>query len=199
MSGRSVDFNGLVDVKLNERPRSTATRCSRGSFYLTFEEGSSRRLICPNKAVREQFFRIYFERIRGIGALRFDRRTMDPAMCALANGDIEPFLRTVSETLRLKIGLHGISHLNEMALETAFLMAADLTGDFDVRAEPEAQGSGYADLYFAPKPDSRAQCAYMLELKYLPKKSARASTIEAKMAQARSTRALCGGSSLYDR
>lgn len=188
MSSRSVEFNGLVDVNLNERDALDRDSLLSVLFYfgyLTFEKGSSRRLVCPNKAVREQFFRIYFERIRSIGSIRFDRRALRPAVEAMVNGDFEPFLKAVSETLRIKIGLHGIGRLNEMALETAFLMAGELTGDFDVKAEPEAQGMGFADLYFAPKPGSRARCAYMLELKHLPKKSASHSAIEAKMMQAR--------------
>ena len=155
--------------------------------YLTFSKDSENLLVCPNKAVREQFFRMYFQYLAEVGKVVFTANELRGEFEAMRAGDLHPFVKSVGERMQEKIGVHGLSKLSEMVIEVGLLMAADKNYAYQVTAESESHGRGFMDLLFVPRPEcsSSCACAYVLELKYLPKGHASASEIDAKAAEAR--------------
>lgn len=187
--GQKIDFNGLVSFNLNRNEALSHYVLLSILFYLgylTFSEHSNKELVCPNWSIREKFFRMYFERITRIGPVVFDRNAMHPAFDALSQGDILPFLEETANTLKAQICTHGFSFMSETALKTAFLMAAQPSIQFAKleKADKEAFDLGYTSLVFEPKPGAQAKNAFLLELKYLPKKSASPAQIEKKLNEA---------------
>ena len=155
--------------------------------YLTFSRDSESRLVCPNKAVREQFFRMYFQYLSDVGAVYFSANDLREEFFAMQEGDIEPFVRSVRDRLQEKIGVHGLSKLSEMVLQVGLLMAADKNYAYQVTAETESHGRGFTDLLFLPRAEcaSRCRCAFVLELKYLAKGKATEKAIAAKVEEAK--------------
>lgn len=191
LSGRPV-FLPALSQSLNFNSKTTFGRNDVLSLlfymgYLTFSKDSENLLVCPNKAVREQFFRMYFQYLTEFGKVIFTANELSSEFSDMQKGDLEPFVRSVRDRMQAMIGVHGLSKLSEMVLEVGLLMAADKNYAYKVTAETEAHGRGFTDLLFVPRPECVASCncAYVLELKYLPKKHASEREIAVKTAEAR--------------
>ena len=189
LAGRPIAFPVLADsLNLNQRnsfnePELLSTLFYLG--YLTYAPGQTKQLVCPNKAIREQFFGYYFKKLNHLRDVTFTGGEIKEEAMALNKGNMEPFVRAASERLTRNVGLHALTHLSETALQFYLLAAAGATSDFKVTAEEEARGKGYADLVFRPTEASGVDFMYLLELKYLPKsKEPRATDLEKLMTEA---------------
>lgn len=149
--------------------------------YLTFREGSEDKLVAPNKAVLSQFYAYWLNRVEDI-PFRLLASTVRQTLVALREGNIRPLLELVSHELTETSGLHALAHLNESSIQTAIQMALSLTSDYKVKAEPEAFGVGYVDLYMEPAVGEGAK--FLLELKYLKTKGT-ASQVKSALASAK--------------
>lgn len=189
LAGRPIAFPVLADsLNLNQRNNFNEPELLSTLFYLgylTYAPGQAKQLVCPNKAIREQFFGYYFKKLNHLRDVTFTGGEIKEEAMALNKGNMEPFVRAAAERLTRNVGLHALTHLNETALQFYLLAAAGATSDFKVTAEEEARGKGYADLVFRPTEASGLDFMYLLELKYLPKsKEPKAADLEKLMVEA---------------
>lgn len=189
LAGRPIAFPVLADsLNLNQRNSFNESELLSTLFYLgylTYAPGQTKQLVCPNKAIREQFFGYYFKKLNHLKDVTFTGGEIKEEAMALNKGNMEPFVRAAAERLTRNVGLHALTHLNETALQFYLLAAAGATSDFKVTAEEEARGRGYADLVFRPTEASRLDFMYLLELKYLPKsKEPKAADLKKLMTEA---------------
>ena len=189
LAGRPIAFPVLADsLNLNQRNSFNESELLSTLFYLgylTYAPGQTKQLVCPNKAIREQFFGYYFKKLNHLKDVTFTGGEIKEEAMALNKGNMEPFVRAAAERLTRNVGLHALTHLNETALQFYLLAAAGATSDFKVTAEEEARGKGYADLVFRPTEASRLDFMYLLELKYLPKsKEPKAADLKKLMTEA---------------
>ena len=189
LAGRPIAFPILADsLNLNQRNNFNEPELLSTLFYLgylTYAPGQAKQLVCPNKAIREQFFGYYFKKLNHLKDVTFTGGEIKVEAMALNQGHMEPFVRAAAARLTRNVGLHALTHLNETALQFYLLAAAGATSDFRVTAEEEARGKGYADLVFRPTEASGLDFMYLLELKYLPKgKEPKAADLEKLMSEA---------------
>lgn len=136
--------------------------------YLTYCLDSYNKLVCPNKAIRLQFFEYYFERLKGFH-LHFAGLNLVRPFEAMRKGDISPFLRFFEQKLQESSGIHATTHLSESSLQFGICYALLTNSDYQVSMETEARGKGYCDMVLEPLPNSRAEFSFLLELKYVKK------------------------------
>lgn len=189
LAGRPIAFPVLADsLNINQRNNFNEPELLSTLFYLgylTYAPGQTKQLVCPNKAIREQFFGYYFKKLNHLRDVTFTGGEIKEEAMALNKGNMEPFVRAAAARLTRNVGLHALTHLNETALQFYLLAAAGATSDFKVTAEEEARGKGYADLVFRPTEASGSDFMYLLELKYLPKgKEPKAADLSKLMSEA---------------
>lgn len=189
LAGRPIAFPVLADsLNINQRNNFNEPELLSTLFYLgylTYAPGQTKQLVCPNKAIREQFFGYYFKKLNHLRDVTFTGGEIKEEAMALNKGNMEPFVRAAAARLTRNVGLHALTHLNETALQFYLLAAAGATSDFKVTAEEEARGKGYADLVFRPTEASGLDFMYLLELKYLTKgKEPKAADLSKLMSEA---------------
>lgn len=171
--GKKISLTQLSDkINLNTQNQFSENDVLSILFYLgylTYASDGSGDLICPNKVVREQFFNLYFKRLSSGRSSEISAFKMQREFESLKQGDAELFMRYVASRLKSLMGVEGLKHLSEMAIETAYLMVLDKSSDFRIKAETEAHGEGFCDLLVEALPEGKARCSYIIEFKYLPK------------------------------
>ena len=135
--------------------------------YLTWSNGSSSQLCCPNKTMRELFIKFYFNRIYNQTDLRFDRNDVEAAAFKKLNdGDIKPLLTYVSHMLTL--ACPQAAGFNGRFLQLATLMAFTANSKYKVWTEQEAFARGHSDLFIEEKNrNTLDRRCYLMEFKYL--------------------------------
>ncbi len=142
--------------------------------YLTWSKESNNQLCCPNKAMREQFFKYYFKMIDSHAALSFEKNSMvDEAYAEIDKGNLKPLISYVAIKLSLESSFAIATGFNEHCVQIATLMAFIANTKYQVFAEQEAFGKGRSDLFIEEKdsssPDKRC---FLVEFKYLKKSDA---------------------------
>lgn len=152
--------------------------------FLTFSGESPDRLICPNAAVKEVFFKYWFRWIGQLDGLSFPSTDLQSALERLEAGDIEPFLTFVSERMTQCAGTHAHIHMNEAVIQFAVSMAVNVAWHYKATAEEEALGAGFTDLILRPTQKHPKAAGWLIEFKYLKKSEATPDAIAAKLAEA---------------
>lgn len=104
MTGRSAklpigDISPSVNLNSSERfSRNDLLSVLFFMGYLTYSSNSYGQLVCPNKAIRMQFFEYYFEKLKGFH-LHFAGFDLVKPFEAMRKGDITPFLRYFEQKL----------------------------------------------------------------------------------------------------
>lgn len=183
MTGKSSELPlGAISPAVN---LNSAERFSRNDLlsvlffmgYLTYSAEAYNELVCPNKAIRLQFFEYYFEKLKGFH-LHFSGASLLKAFEAMRSGDIVPFLRVFERKLQESSGIHAVTHLSESSLQFGIRYALLTNSDYQVSMETEARGKGYSDVFLEPLQNSGVEFAYLLELKYIKKSASSPKTIQ---------------------
>lgn len=135
--------------------------------FLTFAPNDKNRLICPNQAVKEQFFRFWFQRICRFKNPYLPAEDLKSAEKCLTAGNIRPLLDFVSAMLGRSAGAHIHAHLNETAIQLAALMAMSTSDTYQATAEEEALGAGFTDLVLRPREEHPEATGWLIEFKYV--------------------------------
>lgn len=189
MTGESVglpvgDVSPFVNLNSSERfSKNDLLSVLFFMGYLTYCSDSYGRLICPNKAIRMQFFEYYFEKLKGFH-LNFVGSDLVKPFEAMRKGDVIPFLRFFERKLKESSGIHATTHLSESCLQFGIRYALLTNPDYQVSMEMEARGRGYCDMVLEPLPNSPAQFSYLLELKYVKKAAASPKAIQSARQEA---------------
>ncbi len=137
--------------------------------YLTYAAGSRAELVVPNRAMRQQFFDVYFQYLRGVDDWSASVRTsFSAALQALEAGDPKPLAESVAQRLAQCCGRQKGLFLRESDYLTALLMVTSYAPDVETIAELEVRNgvSGVADVLLKSRTGGNS---YLFELKYLPK------------------------------
>lgn len=96
------------------------------------------------------------------------------ALDALVAGNPEPLFRVTCDRFTAASGLHAYAHLKESDFQTLLIGAFSFTNAYTVTSEVEVRGEdrGFIDILAVPTVGSRAQSAYLVEVKYLSPKNA---------------------------
>ena len=153
--------------------------------FLTFSTDSQNCLVCPNRVVKELFFKYWFWRFEHLQQeVDFPNDPQKPAVAALTRGEVPPPLVFVADALSQSIGVHALTHLNETAIQMAVHMAVNTNSTYKVTAEEEALGVGHADLILRPNKQYPDAAGWLIEFKYLKPSEITPQTINAKLAEA---------------
>ncbi len=142
--------------------------------YLTWSSDNSTQLCCPNKAMREQFFKYYFNMIDDHASINFERNSIiDAAYAELDKGNLKPLISYVATKLSLETSFAIAAGFNERCVQIATLMAFIANSKYKVWAEQEAFGKGRSDLFIEEKDNlSLDRRCFLVEFKYLKKSDA---------------------------
>ena len=149
--------------------------------YLTYREGEDDALVCPNKAVLNQFFCYYFDYLKKV-ELRFNRSKLPEVVRDLKDGSIVELMRWISETLKAACGQHAAPYFPEINLQIAAAFALLPTSEFSVQIEPEAHGKGFMDLLIRPTDSRSGASAIIVEFKMVKAKAPKAAVDKALQA-----------------
>ena len=153
--------------------------------FLTFSADNAKYLVCPNRAVKELFFKYWFWRVEHLQQeVNFFQDDQKQAVASLAGGDVRPLLQFVAEALSQSVGVHALTHLNETAIQMAVHMAVNTNSVYKVTAAEEALGVGHADLVLRPNPQHPDAAGWLIEFKYLRKSEAKQPAIDSKLSEA---------------
>ncbi len=168
--GKQLEFGGFGDsINLNLKNQFSNEDTLAVLYYLgylTYSSEDATHLVCPNKAVRSQFFNYLLKYIATIN-FGLQASSVKSTVASMTQGDIRPLLELVMKHLRDGTGIHALTHFNESNIQTAIKLAVSLTTDYSVRMDAEATGAGISDLVLRPVQGSGA--SYLMELKYLKK------------------------------
>ena len=152
--------------------------------FLTLSSEEPETLVCPNRAVKDLFFQYWFWRVEHLQELDFPVERLKKIMATLANGEAYPLFEFVSEALSNAVGVHALSHLNEIAIQMATYMAVNTNSIYKGAAEEEALGVGFTDLILRPNEKHPDAVGWVMEFKYLKKSEATEQAVAAKIAEA---------------
>ena len=150
--------------------------------FLTFSPVGARRMACPNRVLKDLFYRYWCWRFGNMMDFGFPVKRREIAIEALAAGDVRPILELVSETLSRAVGVHA--HVDETAIQFALAMALNTSAHYCVTLEEEALGVGFTDLMLKPSSENSDIPGWIIELKYVKKSETTEQIIEAKIAEA---------------
>lgn len=181
-----IPFTGrLKTLNLNQASQFDASSLLSAMFYLgflTYAPGKARALVIPNRAVSIQFFEYFLKHILQTEKYEFVAADFLDAIQALVAGNPRPLFRVTCDRFTASGGLHACAHLKESDFQTLLIGAFNFTNAYTVASEKEVRGEekGYVDILAVPSPGSRADTAYLVEVKYLsPKKATESAKAEA--------------------
>ncbi len=201
INGRSVELPALTAQTDQNSTQKLSFRelvsSLRDFGYLTWSNGSSTQLCCPNKAMRELFIKYYFSRIYNQADLCFDRNdVVADAYKKLNDGDIKPLLTYVSH--RLALACPQPAAFNGRFLQLATLMALTANSKYKVWTEQKAFTRGRSVLFIEEKnKDARDRRCYLIEFKYLKNGEADDERIKALAEDAKEQLLRCQESESY--
>ncbi len=142
--------------------------------YLTYAPGNKHQLVIPNRAMAQQFFDVYFNRRHGQASWSSTQHTdFSPAINALSKGNPRPFAESVAQWLVTAFGAQKDLNLHESDFQTAMLMVANSTTDYDYMGDPEVWGVDthrYPDVLLTSR---HGGPSYLFELKHVSKTQAK--------------------------
>ncbi len=171
-----IEFSGdLQPLNLNQQSKLDEEALLSAMFYfgfLTFEPGDTMSLVIPNRAVSIQFFEYFLKHVLATDEYAFVAKDFLKAIEALVAGNPKPLFDVTCNRFQSASGLHSHAHLHESDFQTLLVGALNFTNAYTVTSEVEVRGEekGYIDILAAPAAESRAQTAYLIEVKYLPMK-----------------------------
>lgn len=118
--------------------------------FLTFSAASCGSLVCPNRVVREVFFKYWFRRLGRTEDLTFPPTALKKAVDSLKVGDAEPLLALVTDRLKRCIAGNAHARLDETTMHLAVSMALCTRPDHQVTAKEKGRDSGCAELTLSP-------------------------------------------------
>ena len=186
-----IPFAGrLKTLNLNEQTQLDGSALLSAMFYfgfLTYAAGNKRELVIPNRAVSIQFFEYFLKHVLQTKAYEFVATDFLEALQALVSGNPEPLFRVTCDRFNAVSGLHAYAHLRESDFQTLLIGAFNFTNAYTVTSETEARGQekGFIDILAVPSSGSRAESAYLVEVKYLAPKNATDKVKADVMSQAR--------------
>ncbi len=186
-----IPFAGrLKTLNLNEQTQLDGSALLSAMFYfgfLTYAAGNQRELVIPNRAVSIQFFEYFLKHVLQTKAYEFVATDFLKALEALVAGNPEPLFRVTCDRFNAVSGLHAYAHLRESDFQTLLIGAFNFTNAYTVTSEAEARGQekGFIDILAVPSDGSRAESAYLVEVKYLAPKNATDKAKAEAMAEAR--------------
>ena len=152
--------------------------------FLTFSAVGSQRIVCPNRAVKDLFYRYWFWHFDNIEDFAFPIESQQKAIDELAAGNVRPILEFVSDTLSSSVGVHVHAHVDETAIQFALAMALNTSTCYKVTLEEEALGVGFTDLILKPNIQNSSTPGWVIELKYVKKSETTEHVISSKIAEA---------------
>lgn len=173
-----IPFAGrLKTLNLNQETRLDGSSLLSAMFYLgflTYAAGKKRELVIPNRAVSIQFFEYFLKHVLQAEQYEFVAADFLEALEALVAGNPEPLFRVTCDRFTAASGLHAYAHLKESDFQTLLIGAFNFTNAYTVTSEVEVRGEdrGFIDILAVPTVGSRAQSAYLVEVKYLSPKNA---------------------------
>ncbi len=173
---------GLRTLDLNQQSQFDRASLLSAMFYfgfLTYGPGPERVLVVPNRAVSIQFFEFFLKHVLQAEDYEFVATEFIEAIKALVAGDPRPLFEVTCNRFQAASGLHSHAHLKESDFQTLLIGAFNFSNAYVVKSEAELDGEakGFADILATPAAESRAETAYLVEVKYL---STKAATGEAK-------------------
>lgn len=173
-----IPFAGrLKPLNLNQETQLDGSSLLSAMFYfgfLTYAAGNNRELVIPNRAVSIQFFEYFLKHVLQTEQYEFVATDFLEALDALVAGNPEPLFRVTCDRFTVASGLHAYAHLKESDFQTLLIGAFSFTNAYTVTSEVEVRGEdrGFIDILAVPTVGSRAQSAYLVEVKYLSPKNA---------------------------
>ncbi len=152
--------------------------------YLTWADDKV-SLKVPNRTVEQQFFQYYLKYLHGIELTSLSILDFEKSFESLKAGDVRPFIETAISRFNEISGPNLALHMRESDICTALAIAAGFSKDFRPYLAGEITGreKGYTDLVLTPV---RADgISYVIEAKYLTKKSGTAAAVARKLKEAR--------------
>ena len=146
--------------------------------FLTFSAIGSQRIVCPNRAVKDLFYRYWFWHFDNIEDFAFPIESQQKAIDELAAGNVRPILEFVSDTLSSSVGVHLHAHVDETAIQFALAMALNTSTCYKVTLEEEALGVGFTDLILKPNNHNSSMPGLVIELKYVKNSETKSETTE---------------------
>lgn len=156
----------------------------RAKSRLTFSAVGSQRIVCPNRAVKDLFYRYWFWHFDNIEDFAFPIESQQKAIDELAAGNVHPILEFVSDTLSSSVGVHVHAHVDETAIQFALAMALNTSTCYKVTLEEEALVVGFTDLILKPNNHNSSMPGWVIELKYVKKSETTEHVISSKIAEA---------------
>ncbi len=151
--------------------------------YLTWAD-DKKSLKVPNRTVEQQFFRYYLKYLNGVELTSLSVLDFEKSFESLKTGDPRDFIETAIERFNEISGPNIALHMRESDICTALAIAAGFSRDFRPYLAGEITGreKGYTDLVLTSvKADG---ISYVIEAKYLTKKSGTAVAVERKLKEA---------------
>ncbi len=151
--------------------------------YLTWADDKV-SLKVPNRTVEQQFFQYYLKYLNGVDFTSLSVLSFKGSFEALKAGEPRLFIETAIQRFNEISGPNLALHMRESDICTALAIAAGFSKDFRPYLAGEITGKekGYTDLVLTPVKDNGI--SYVIEAKYLTKKSGTASAIERKLTEA---------------
>lgn len=153
--------------------------------YLTWSAQGDLDLCCPNKAVREQFFKVYFRSFSEDSDLPLSlTKGLKNAYASMHKGNVKVYLDYVSEMMTRHTSSHALSKFNEMVVQAVTQSYCLCSTDFKATSDAEALAKGYYDLLIEEKSNLPDRKIWLIEFKYLSIADGTASAIERKFQEA---------------
>ncbi len=155
--------------------------------FLTWSGQGTLDLCCPNKAVKEQFFRYFFRSIlEGADFSLVLTPELKQAYLAMHDGEIRPYLEYVSLMMGRNTGFHALSKFSEMVVQAITQSLCLCTADFKATSDAESLGQGYYDLLIEENTESNDRRMWLIEFKYLGIAEGTGAAVERKFNEAMS-------------
>ena len=149
--------------------------------YLTWALNGDLDLCCPNKAVKEQFCKVYFRSFSEDSDLPLSLTAgLKNAYSAMHKGNVRMYLDYVSEMMTRHTGSHALSKFNEMVVQAVTQSYCLCSTDFKATSDAEALAKGYYDLRIEEKSDLPDRKMWLIEFKYLSLADGTAGAVERK-------------------
>ena len=142
--------------------------------YLTLGTGSARALVVPNRAAIIPYFEFFLKQVLQVKEPECVAAELEEAIRVLVAGDPKPLFDVIDHRFQAASGRHSCDRLKESDVQTLLMGAFNFSNAYVVKSEAELDGEakGFADILAIPSAESRAETAYLIEVKCLPPKAA---------------------------
>lgn len=143
--------------------------------FITIERQRGNRYVftMPNYVIGELYYRYFYELLAKRYSIGVKRYELDDAIEAMAyDGAVDKFVEVVEEFLKKVMSNRDFRGFREGHLKIHILTLLFLNGLYYIQSELEAE-RGYVDIFLRELPQFPVDYEWVLELKYLPKDSAK--------------------------